>query len=241
MLAIQNFQQRLYAHYKDSLTLPSAYYYCHGNPIEPLVPIETPQDGVFILGAYPSARRATRGVEPDVPVNNLDHPFPVVPYFDGARVHGLTEGMILADSYLAPLGLSREQCWLTYLVKVFLFGDEHLAKYRRLGCPWPEWETRSHWVKLAQQGLEWLEEELALARPRLVITLGTEVAEVLQPQAQRVRLGGQLQEIRLDGRVYAALHLTGPELISRPGSEAHRQHWKNHLPAARQVVRQQMV
>jgi hypothetical protein len=209
MLAIQNFQQRLYAHYKSSLTLPPTYQYLHGNPVEPVVPVETTQGDVCIIGAYPAARRATMGVEPDVPVNDLDHPFPVNPYFDGARVHGLTEGMVLADSYLAPLGLCREQCWLTYLVKVFLFGDGHLAKYRRLGCPWPEWETRSHWAKLAQQSLGWLEEELALARPRLVITLGAEVAEVLQPQTQRARMGGQLQEIRLGGKVYSALHLAG--------------------------------
>lgn len=240
MLAIQNFQQRLYARYKNSLSLPPTYHYLYGNPVEPLVPVETTQGGVCIIGAYPPARRASLGLEPDVPVGDLDHPFPIKPHFDGARVHGLTGGMVLADSYLAPLGLCREQCWLTYLVKVFLFGDEHLAKYRRLGCLWPEWETRGHFWRLAQQSLAWLEEELALARPCLVITLGVEVAGVLQqlqgPEASRALLGGGLQEFRLDQAVYPVIHLAEPDLISQPGSAAHRQHWKAHVPASRQVV-----
>ena len=40
MLAIQNFQQRLFIHYKDSLSLPPSYNYIYGNPVQPVVPLQ---------------------------------------------------------------------------------------------------------------------------------------------------------------------------------------------------------
>jgi uracil-DNA glycosylase len=211
MLAFQNFQQRLYARYKQSLSLPPTYRYLYGNPVQPVVPVETTTKAVCIIGASPPARLGTIGPEQDVPLENICGPFSVEPYFDGRRVRGEAPG--LEQRYLTPLGLRREQCWLTYLVKIFLFKDEHLARYRRLGCPWPEGETHSQFDRLARQGLNWLEEELALVRPRLVITLGWEVAEVLQsvpgiPPAEL--LDGHLQDLWLDEAVYPVLHLAAP-------------------------------
>lgn len=242
MLAIQNFQQRLYAHYKESLSLPPTYHYLYGNPVQTVVPVETAQRGICIIGAYPPARLALVGAESQVPVADSNRPFAAEPYFDGSRVRTVSSGDALAEAYLAPLGLSRQQCWLTYLVKVFLFRDEHLAKYRRLGCAWPEGETGSRFDLLARQSLDWLEEELTLARPRLVVTLGAEVAGVLQRvpgfDTGQSLLGGQVQDLWLGETVYPALHLAAPDLVLQPGSEAHRLHWQVHLPAAREVVGQ---
>lgn len=240
MLAIQNFQQRLYAHYKAGLSLPPTYHYFYGNPVQPLAPVETARQGVCIIGAYPPARLATVGPEWEVPVGDPERPFSAEPYFDGSRVRAVSSGNVLAEAYLAPLGLRRQQCWLTYLVKVFLFRDEHLAKYRRLGCAWPEWETRSHFETLARQSLDWLEEELILAQPKLVITLGAEVAGVLQQvpgiEIKDALLGGQVQDMWLGEKVYPALHLAAPDAVLRPNNEEHRRHWQAHLPAAREVV-----
>lgn len=242
MLAIQNFQQRLYARYKNSLTIPFTYNYIYGNPVQPVVPVETARHGVCIIGAYPPARLARIGPEPDVPVTDHSLPFSSEPYFDGSRVRTSTAGAELAEAYLIPLGLRREQCWLTYLVKIFLFQDEHLVKYQRLSCIWPERETRSQFGFLARQSLDWLEEELALARPRLIITLGAEVAGVLQAVpgigTGQALLGGHLQDMWLGETVYPAIHLGTPSLVSRSGTEEHRLHWEVHLPAARQVVEQ---
>lgn len=226
MLAIQNFQQRLYSRYKHSLSLPPSYKYIHGNPVQPIVPVETRTKPVCIIGDYPSARLGTIGPEQAVPIEDVCRPFAVEPYFDGRRVRD--EAPWLERFYLTPLGLRREQCWLTYLVKVFLFKDEHLAKYRRLNCAWPEGETYSHFRVLARQSLDWLTEELALIRPRLVITLGREVAEVLQAVpgfSPEDLLGGHLQDLWLDEAVYPALHLDAP--IAPP----------KHLIAGREVVR----
>lgn len=243
MLAIQNFQQRLFNHYKESLDLPPTYHYFYGNPVQPRVPLETAHPGVCIIGAYPPARLATIGVEQEMPVADWETPFATGIYFDGRRVRTITAGLELERNYLRPLGLRRRQCWLTYLVRVFLFKDRHLARYRRLGCTWPEGETRSRFDALARQGLSWLEEELALARPRLVITLGAEVARVLQdlrsPVSSASLLGGELTDLWLGERVYPVIHLAQPQVVGSPAAKDNlfrRLHWEEHLPAARRVV-----
>lgn len=242
MLALQNFQQRLYAHYKKGLSLPPTYAYLYGNPVQPLAPVETACRSVCIIGAYPSARLATLRGKYEAPVADHNAPFPSGLYFDGKQVQSISDADELAVGYLAPLGLHREQCWLTYLVKIFLFRDEHLARYRRLGCAWPEWETHSRFEVLARQSLDWLEEELALARPRLVITLGVEVAGVLQNVpglgTGQALLGGHVQDVWLGETVYPAIHLAAPHAVLRPNNETYRLHWQTHLLAARQVVKQ---
>ena len=225
MLAIQNFQQRLYTRYKQSLScLPPTYNYLYGNPVQPLVPLNTESREVCIVGGAPPARVGAIGTEYDVPIGDSCGPFSPEPYFDGRRMRRSTALSLLEKIYLAPLGLQREQCWLTYLVRVFLFRDDHLAKYRRLGCSWPEHETYGRFEHLARQGLFWLEEELALVRPRLVITLGFEVAQALQTvpglPPDEPLLGDQLQDLWLGETVYPVIHLADPEKLSRPaGSE----------------------
>lgn len=243
MLAIQNFQQRLYVHYKHSLALPPTYHYLYGNPVQPIVPLDTVQGGICIIGAYPTARFATLDSEGDVPFADICQPFSTERYFDGRRMRKVASGAEFEQSYLVPLGLRREQCWITNLVRVFLFKDQHLAQYRRLGCPWPEWETRSRFEELARQGLAWLEEELALARPRLVITLGAEVAGVLQDvrgqTAADTLLGGNLKDLWLGETVYPAIHLAHPGVVMCPASDHNpwpRLHREEHLPAARRVI-----
>jgi hypothetical protein len=177
---VRDFQKRLFATYKNDLSLPLRYQYIYGNPVRPIVPLDTSQGGVCIIGAYPSARFATIGSERDVPVGDNCGPFSTECYFDGSRVRTVDSGKELEQAYLTPLGLRRSQCWITDLVRVFLFKKGHVAKYRRLGCKWPEQETRSEFEEYAAQGMHWLAEELALARPCLVITLGAEVAGILR-------------------------------------------------------------
>ena len=119
MRAVQRFQKRLHAEYKRDLSLPQTYKYIYGNPVQPVVPLDTAQDGVCIIGAYPSAQFATIGSERDVPVGDNCGPFSTERYFDGSRVRTVASGYELEKAYLAPLGLQREQCWITDLVRVF--------------------------------------------------------------------------------------------------------------------------
>jgi len=243
--AIQDFQKRLHANYKNDLSLPTTYNYIHGDPVQPVVPLDTAQDGVCVIGAYPSARFATIGSETDVPVADVRGPFSMECYFDGDRVRIVESGHELEEQYLHPLGLAREQCWITNLVRVFLFKKGHIDKYRRLKCTWPERETRSQFEKFAKQGLRWLDEELTLARPRLVITLGAEVAGILQNvsgQKQRnTLLGGDLKKLQRASTIYPVIHLVHPGIVMRRASNHNpwpRLHRKVHIPAAREALEQ---
>jgi uracil-DNA glycosylase len=241
--AIDSFRRRLYASYKQSLTLPVGYKYLYGNPVQPAVPLDVARDGVMVIGAYPSARFATLSGESDVPVADHCAPFSGEIYFDGARVRSVASGVELEQAYLRPLGLSRSQCWITDLVRVFLFTEGHIAKYRRLGCPWPARETRSQFEQYARQGLGWLVEELEMAQPRLVLTLGAEVAGVLQGvrglAARNALLGGDVKELWLGDAGYPVIHLAHPGIVMRPATEANpwpRRHREEHLPRAREMV-----
>ena len=241
--AVQDFQRRLYASYTRDLSLPPTYKYIYGNPVQPLVPLDTAQGGVCIIGAYPSAQFATICAERDVPVADNCGPFSTERYFDGSRVRTVASGDELEKAYLCPLGLLRKQCWITDLVRVFLFKEGHLAKYRCLGCAWPERETRSQFECFAHQGMHWLEEELTLAQPRLVITLGAEVAGLLQRvKGQKKRndlLGGDEKECQLGAASYPVIHLAHPGIVMRPASERNpwpRLHREIHIPAARETV-----
>lgn len=247
MTSIQDFQQRLHRDYKKSLALPPTYKYLYGNPIQPMVPLDTAQDGVFFIGAYPWARFATVGTEPDVPVADDDGPFSSVRYFDGARVRSFRSSDEFEDPYLRPLGLERSQCWVTEMVRVFLFKEAFIEKYRRLGCPWPERETRSQFEEFAQQSLSWLEEELALARPRLVITFGPEVAGILQKvkgdAGRNALMDGTCREFRLTpaSPAYKVVHMVHPGALMQPESAANpwpRLHRERHIPAALSVLKE---
>jgi uracil-DNA glycosylase len=248
MNAIQDFQRRLYANYKNGLSLPPTYKYIYGNPVQPIVPIDTAQDGVCIIGAYPTARFATIGMERDVPLEDIGGPFSNERYFDGSRVRTIASGTELENEYLTPLGLQHDKCWITNLVRVFLFKNEHLEKYRRLLCVWPERETRDQFESFAQEGLHWLQDELALARPRLVITLGAEVAGILQnvngQNERNALLNGDLKEFCLGSTTYSVIHLAHPGIVMRPPSESNpwpELHKNEHIPRVRKIIEHLVV
>ena len=243
MTAVRDFQKRLFSNYKDDLSLPQIYNYLYGNPIHPIVPLDTCPNNIFIIGAYPSAKFASIDSERDVPVNDLSCPFSSESYFDGSRVRTVDSGKELEGAYLSPLGLKREQCWITNIVRVFLFKEGHIKKYRRLGCKWPERETRSEFENYAEQGLHWLEEELSLAKPKVIITLGAEVAGILQKVKSRKKrnllLGGDLKEVELNSTTYPIIHLAHPGIVMRTPSERNpwpRLHREVHIPEAKKAL-----
>jgi len=79
--------------------------------MRPAVPLDVAQDGVFIIGAYPTAKFATINRERDVPTRDINGPFSDEQYFDGSRIRPVKSGQELEQAYLEPLGLRREQCW----------------------------------------------------------------------------------------------------------------------------------
>jgi uracil-DNA glycosylase len=238
--AIRAYQQRCFSQYKASVGLPEDYRYLYGNPVQVLVPVETAVGGVMVVGAYPSAKFFTVQGQPDMPLMDNDAPFSSETYFDGTRVRSIPSGQELENSYLKPLGLPRRQCWITDLVKVFLFKPGHVARYHKLGVNTVQ-ETRSQFRVMAERSLPWLHEELELASPRLVFLLGVEVTSVVlavpEPTAKTF-LDGQPRPLQGSGQVYPAVCLPHPGILMRTGpANPWPQRFENEiLPAARQAV-----
>ena len=110
---------------------------------------------------------------PDVPLYDATAPFSIEPYYDGNRVRSSYIGQELSEVILETLEIPREKCWLTTLVKVFLFDEDHVKKYKRLGKEITA--NRSQYNEYANKSLQWLRDEIEIANPKAIILLGPEV------------------------------------------------------------------
>lgn len=215
--SIKEFQSRCFAGYRTSVGLPDEYTYFYGNHVNVLVPIETATDGAMVVGAYPSAKFYSIGRITDVPLSDNDSPFSSETYYDGARVRSIPSGRELNENYLAPLDLSRTQCWITDLVKVFLFKPGHARRYRELGISTVV-ETRSRFRELGQKSIPWLVEEIKLASPRAVLCLSAEVTSILfsiSEKEAKSYLDGQARDLRLIDTSSKAICLPHPGIIMK--------------------------
>jgi hypothetical protein len=149
----QELQQAIYKNYARELKLNPDAKYLHGTLLKPVVPFDTGIGGLFILGAYPSARFALIDKVSDVPVADNLGPFESERWFDGGRVRKQPSARELEDLFLGPLSVDRTKCRITDLVKIFLFKKGHIRRYSKLK---------------------------AVAKPVFVITLGAEVAGILR-------------------------------------------------------------
>jgi len=240
---IRAFQRKLYHEYAADLELPDTFKYLYGNPIRPVVPIDTATGAVMIIGRHPETFYAHIGDERDVPVADVPRPYPNELYFDGYRPRSHSSGAQLEEALLLPLDLQRRQCWLTHLVHVFLLTRDQIDAYRRLGTIWPEYETRSRFEVLARQSLDWLTREVTLAKPRLILTLGADVAGILQgvsSQAAREELlDGTPRRLRIANQEYPVIHLAELGMVIRHGatdSPWPKIHAERHLPAVRAAL-----
>ena len=220
---LDRLRRDMFDNYVRKLPLPRSYSYFYGDPVRPVAPQQTARRGIMILGAYPSARFECIGKYPSVPVADLAAPFSGEFYFDGRRFRTVRSSDELDSIYLDPLGVSRDDCWITNLVKVFLFKLGHIATYRALGVKHPPCETRSMFFKLAAHpaNLEWLSREIEIARPRLVVTLGAEVAAAIRGSrsatAGRKLLSADVHEVRIGETTVRTVHLAHPGIVMRKG------------------------
>lgn len=239
---ILTYQQKCYADYVRSIGLPQPYTYPDGNPIRPLPPVQTAVGGLMIVGAYPSARFESRfsRTHPHrhrlVPVADNLQPFGYEQYFDGIRVRTLESADGLREYILGGLPLSLEQCWITDIVKVFLYKPEHAVS---CGAVHPEFKVpvlRSRFRDLAQKSLSWLQEECKLCNPKLVVTLGEEVAQVvsgeLSASADDLLTRGVTCSTVLGS--YPTLFLPHPDACRR--SEKWRTRMANRLEMIRTLI-----
>lgn len=222
--------------YSAAVKLPSDYHFATGAPVLPLPPVEVRHGGIFIIGAYPSAVFKSIKGRP-VPVGNLKMPFDASEYPGGTN----KSAKELDDNYLKPLGLTRRDCWITNLVKAFLFKEEHTAQFAVLGSAGPVTPTRERFEEFAAASIPWIERELRMAEPRLIITLGAEVsgavAGVRGANRRRKLLDYKVRSVRLAGREYAVVHMVHPGQLMRGHFKWTRVH-RDGIKALRPVIQQ---
>jgi hypothetical protein len=77
------------------------------------------------------------------------------------------------------LGLDFKDCWITNLVKVFLYKKEHIKSYKAFDPYFNIQMYRNDFINLGKNSINWLKEEIGLCRPKVIVTLGYEVAQVV--------------------------------------------------------------
>lgn len=219
---IRLYQQKCFSNYKDSLGLDQNYSYYYGNPVLPQVPIEVTCNKVMIIGAYPSAQSYKVNNKCDAPIFYNGDPTSNEKDLTGTHTASKASSRELDFVILKNIGIRREDCWITDLVKVFLFKKRHVDKHHKLEHEIPE--TRSSFIKFANLSLPWLHEELAICQPRVIITLGADVASVVsgRPVNEIVsnRLTGQPFNTVINNSEFQVLHLPHPGILMRKSPDS---------------------
>jgi len=176
-MTIQQYQKKCSKEYLESIKFPKETSYLYGNPVQTVVPIETAIGKIMIIGPQPAAKVYFVNDIPDVPLYDATAPFSIEPYYDGSRVRSSFTGQELDDVLLESLEIERKECWLTTLVKVFLFDEDTVKKYHRLGKEVKA--NRDHYHEYANDSLLWIRDEIEIANPKAIVLLGPEVVASL--------------------------------------------------------------
>lgn len=230
----------MYQTYVKEVGLDPNACYVHGTPLRPVVPLDTASGGLFIVGAYPSARFALVDGVSDVPIGDNLGPFESERWFDGSRVREQPSARELEVHFLRPLGLARSACWITDLVKVFLFKPGHVTRYQKIGALVPAGYERERFLELGKRSIPALERELRVARPRLMITLGAEVAGVLRGERSsrnRVKLlVPKISELAVGDEVVQTMHCAHPGILRGDSNNWPKRHREEFLPELRRAI-----
>jgi len=239
-IEIVNYQKNCWKTYKNALNIVDDYKYLHGSPVKVHVPIDTACGNLMIIGAYPTAHFNKIDSERDVPVGDHLYPFSSEKYFDGSRVREVDSGREIEELFLKPLNnLARSQTWITDLVKVFLFKEGHQKKYDRLGFK-GNLVNRNQFMDLARKSISFVEQEIEICKPKVILGLGAEVNSVMLKKSVAVATfkmeKHSKQEITVNGRSYIYFACPHPGILMR-GSEFSNK-WKKVLTKIINEVRE---
>jgi len=209
-LKIFQLNQKISKTYLHKIGINNQYVFSNGKKIIPLPIKETTRNKVMIIGAYPSAVFDYRGGN-IVPIDNLNKAFD-----DTVR-----EGQVnksaqeLENKILLPLGISRTDCWITNLVKVFLVKKAHEKHYSSFKVE----ANRQKFYKYGQKSMSFLVEEIHIANPKLIIALGEEVATVLKNSKLEKfdEFSYKLQRLNIDNKAYNIVYIAHPGALMREG------------------------
>jgi uracil-DNA glycosylase len=171
----------------------------------------------MIVGAYPSAKFFTVEGIADTPLYDNDSPFSNETYFDGSRIRTIPSGKELNEVILKQIGVDRSECWITDLVKVFLFKEGHVNRYMKLGKS-DFVENRSSFSFFARRSLKWIEEEIEIANPYAIILLGSEVTATffnINSKEAIKKLNGEIEVIKIKGENRNVISIPHPGILMR--------------------------
>jgi uracil-DNA glycosylase len=239
---INGYQINCWNNYKNILGIPEKYCYLRGNPVKVQVPVDIATGGLMVIGAYPTAHFNSIGDERDVPVGDHLYPFSNEKYFDGSYVREVDSGRELEELFLKPLGkIARENCWITDLVKVFLFKEGHVKKYERLGFN-ANLVTRDRFMGLAKASIPFIHEEVDLCQPKVILGLGSEVNAVLlgisiKDATAEMALSNE-HSYEVNGKNHSYFGCPHPGILMRGGEQSKK--WKDILIQTLEHVREKL-
>lgn len=216
MHKIRVYQEKCFNEYKEDIGYPEESEFIQGMPVQPVIPIQTVRNKVLVVGDYPTAKMATLHGVPNVPVSNSEGPLIDEVYYKGDQLYENLMAEDLQECLLNEIGVDYKDCWLTNLVKVYLFTSSDVKKYEKLGktiLP-----TQKFFSSYAQKSMRWLDEEIKICDPELIITLGATPAQYVMKttQARSVSLlDGHLRYYVVKGKQYPVMSLPHPRILSR--------------------------
>jgi len=206
---VLEFQRDCFANYLSDIQsrvegFPKPYIYPDGNPIRPVVPVQTTLNKIMLVGAFPSARFETRNRKV-IPVADNLAPFGPEHYFDGVVVRFQQSTESLHKNYFPQLGIDRNDLWITDIVKIYLYPEKHLKNFDSAGFV----NTHKMFPKIAEASCEWFEKELSICNPKLIITLGEVAGRVVA--RTKPSLDGVVRDLSYSKK-HKVVHLAHPEI-----------------------------
>lgn len=207
--------------------------------MRPVLPIVDEPKEIMLIGAFPSARFETRNGKL-IPVGDNLSPFGKEKYFDGQQIRSQTSRDILDEHYFSVLQLDPNELWITDLVKVYLFPEKHIKNCREINRDISYTNTHKLFLAMAKAKASrlWIEQEIYLCQPRIIITLGEVAARVISGDFKtnnQILLNGQLRPISLDGFDSYIAHLGHPEIWRRDTND-----WRTRTEKAIQRLATQL-
>ena len=213
-MEIQAYQKKCYRQYKKSIGYPEERSFLWGNPVEVVVPVETATHGVMVVGFHPFAKSYEVKDQKEVPLYSANFPYSGERYFDGREVRNIGGGEYL-DEVLGKLGVERSSCWITTLIKLYLFNSKDVIKYNKLGNfkVAPDEFNFKEW---GEKSFPWLDAEVALASPKVMLLSGLETISLffdVSPTKAKHLIDGEFRELKFGRKKVPVLCLQDMELM----------------------------
>lgn len=211
---VHNYQRKCFKQYKESIGFPQERTFFFGNPVEVAVPHEVATDKVMVIGFHPLAKVFDLEDQKDVPLYSANFPFGNEQYFDGKHVVDVP-GRKDLEVVLNRLGIQLEDCWLTSLIKIYLFSSKDVIKYNKLGS-YKVAPDEFNFKEYGAKSMSWIQQEVNLANPELVILVGLETISLfydLSPTKAKHLVDGELKDLKIGRKKVPVLCLQDPELM----------------------------